>query len=168
MTAKYRGFRGGLRLHPNKIHLLTAETPSVKKQSLKKGYGITLSHSNGLKDIAIHGNNLSAASARGPYKISSIGDLTADGRYSIPLHCHGENLLGGEEFASAVLALAKENDSVTASLDGYMLTFSSQTDATLFPAGRVRGANSEVFSVIFSINAPQSSGASLNTGIGLT
>lgn len=155
-------------MHPNKIHLIRAETPTVKTQSLKKGYGVYLSHSKGLKDMVIYGNNLSAATSLGPHKISSLGDQTETGGYVLPLHCHGENLLGGEEFAAAVLALAEKNENVTASLDGYMLTYTSLTDAALLPAGRIHGATGEIFSVILSISAPQSSGTSLSAGVGLT
>ena len=134
---------------------------------MKKGYGISLSHPLGLRDVAIYGATLSAASASGPYRLSALGDPWEDGSYHIPLHCHGENLMSGEEFAAAVLAVAKENTNLTASLDGYMLTYTSKATVKLFPDGRIRGAYGEIFSVHFSIRSPQTSASSLNSGIGL-
>ncbi len=149
------------------MRVLKAQTPTEKKQSLKQGYSFVLSHSQGLRDLVIHGTNLSASNSLGLQKLSALGDPTDDGRYVLPLHCHGENMMSGEEFAAAILALAEENANVTASLDGYMLTYSSKTTASLFPAERIHGAYGEVFTLMFKICAPQQSGASLSTGLGL-
>ena len=155
-------------MHPSKIHLLRAETPTQKKVTLKKGYGIYLSHEKGLRDLTIHGTNLSAPCELGPTKISSLGDPTEGGQYAITLHCHGENMLGGEEFAAAVLATAQDNPYMTASLDGDMLTISSRTSVSILPAGRIRGAYGELLSIRFNVIAPQDSGTAINTGVGFT
>lgn len=168
MTEGYRDFQGGLRLHPSKIHLLRAETPTEKKATLSKGFGIYLSHDKGLRDIAIYANNLTKACELGPMKIYSLGEVTEDGQYAISLHCHGANILGGEEFAAAVLALAETNSSVTASRDGDFLTYSSKSAISLLPTGRIHGAYGEIFSIRCTVSAPQNSGTAINAGFGFT
>lgn len=150
------------------MRILKAQTPAKKTLTLKKAYNLELSHSRGLTDLIIHGNNLSAATSLGPNKYSGLGDLTSDGRYILPLHCHGENMMSGEEFAAAVLAAAEKNENIEASLDGYMLTYSVNTTFSLFAPGRIRGASGEVFTLMFKIRSPEESGTALETGVGFT
>ncbi|MBP3605669.1 MAG: hypothetical protein J6J66_03635 [Clostridia bacterium] len=153
-------------MHPNKLHLLRAETPTEKTASMKKDHNVYLSHASGVRDIAIYGNSLSAITSLGPYRIGGLGDVGEDGRAVIPIHCHGENLLGGEELAEAMLALAAKNASVTASLDGHLLTYSSKTTAPLITTPRLRCSIGYLMTFMFKVSSPEATGTALNCGLG--
>ena len=133
---------------------------------MKKDHSVYLSHTSGVRDIAIYGSSLSAITSLGPYQIHGIGDVGEDGRAVIPLHCHGENLLGGEELAEAMLALAAKSTSFTASLDGYLLTFSAKTTETLFPSQRIRCTSGDLMTFMFKVSSPEATGTALNCGLG--
>ncbi len=151
----------------NKMVALWAQSPTTAKKTLTRGYGVDLAHARGIFSLGIYGTSYGAAPSGEPYKISYIGDRTEDGRYAFPLHCHGENMISGEDFAAAVLAAAESNSQVTASLDGGVLTFSATGTVSLFPNGFLRGAYGEVFTIMFSLCAPENEGSTLNSGITL-
>lgn len=152
---------------PNKMGILWCKSPTTTTKTLSRGFGFDLSHARGLSSLTVHASSSNAAASDGIYKTSYVGDLREDGRYEFPIHCHGENLLSGEEFAAAVLAAAEKSTSVTASLEGNILTFSSKGTVSLLPTGRLRGALNEIFTIMFRISAPENSGSSVSSGIAL-
>lgn len=152
----------------NKMATLWAKSPTTKNKNLNKGYGVDLTHTKGLCRLGVKGAALNAADADEPYKITYFGDLTEDGRYVIPLHCHGTNMISGETFAAAVLAAAESSSLVTASLDGSILTFSATGTVPLFPEGFLRGAYFEAFTIMFTLCAPENTGSTLRSGVTLT
>ncbi len=127
-----------------------------------------LTHAKGIYKLAIEAAASSGPVTGEPNKIRFIGEKNADGLYECPLHCHGENILSGEAFAAAVLAAAENNTSVTASLDGNILTYSSTATVQILPAGRLRGAYGEIFTIMFRLCAPENAGSSLSSGVALT
>ena len=152
----------------NKMAALWAQSPTPTTKSLSKGYGVDLTHARGICKLGVRGSSFGWYPTGEPYQISFFGDLTEDGRYVIPLHCHGTNMLSGETFAAAVLAAAESSSLVTASLEGSILTFSATGTVPLFPTGFLRGAYSEVFTIMFTLCAPENTGSTLSSGITLT
>jgi hypothetical protein len=129
---------------------------------------VDLTHAKGIYKLAIEAAASAGPVTGEPYRTRFIGNKNADGLYECPLHCHGENILSGEAFAAAVLAAAEKNTSVTASLDGNILTYSSKTTVQLLPEGQLRGAYGEIFTIMFCLCAPENTGSSLSSGIALT
>lgn len=155
-------------MKPNKIAMLSRPSPKLKISAFSKGYGVDLTHAQGIQKLKIRATSAFGPVSGEPYMTSFFGEPMADGRYEFPLHCHGANILSGEEFAAAVLQAAKNNASVQASLEGSVLTFSSTATVPLLPTGRVRGQYAEVFTIMFSLSAPENSGSSLNSGLSFT
>ena len=100
-----------------------------------------------------------------PYKVSYVGNECEDGRYEIPIHCHGENIVSGELLAAAILKAAESNSLITASLEGNILTYTSRATVSLLPDGWIRGAYGEIFTMMFRCSAPQNQGNSMNSGL---
>ena len=152
----------------NKMAALSRPSPKLKTSTFSRGYGIDLTHAQGVQKLKIRATSAFGPVSGEPYMTSFFGEATEDGRYTFPIHCHGENILGGEEFAAAVLKAAENNTSVQASLEGSVLTFSSTATVPLLAVGRVRGQHAEVFTAMFSLSAPENSGSSLNSGLSFT
>lgn len=144
--------------------MVTAKAKTLRTTSLNQGYGIDLSSENGLKNICIHGNYEVSYPTDAPMKMSFMGDLKDDGSYEIPVHCHGENILGGEELAEYVLQAAEASDYINANVNvNNILSFTSKTNKTLLPTGRLRGAENEIFTIMFKFSAPENTGGTLTT-----
>lgn len=152
----------------NKMAALWAQSPTPTKKSFSKGYGVDLTHAKGICKLGVRGTSYGWIPTGEPYMTTFFGDPTEDGRYVIPLHCHGTNMISGETFAAAVLAAAESSNLVTASLEGNILTFSATGTVPLFPTGFLRGAHAEVFTIMFTLCAPENTGSTLNSGITLT
>ena len=150
-----------------KLRTMQSKTPILYTKSLDRGYGIDLTTAGGLKKIGIHGVSPSAALSSGPTKLSHLGDLNAEGSYEIPVHCHGENILGGEELAEYVLKVAEGSGYINANVNANnILSFTSRSNKTLLPTGRLRGAENEIFTIMFKFSAPENAGGTLtNTGL---
>ena len=149
-----------------KLRTMQSKTPVLYTKSMDYGYGIDLAAAGGLKKIGIHGVSPSDALSSGPTKLSHLGDLNAEGSYEIPIHCHGENILGGEELAEYVLKVAEASDYITATLNppnNSILAFTSRSNKTLLPTGRLRGAYGEIFTIMFMFSAPENVGGSITT-----
>ena len=143
---------------------MQSKTPILYTKSLDRGYGIDLTTAGGLKKIGIHGVSPSAALSSGPTKLSHLGDLNAEGSYEIPVHCHGENILGGEELAEYVLKVAEGSGYINANVNANnILSFTSRSNKTLLPTGRLRGAENEIFTIMFKFSAPENAGGTLTT-----
>lgn len=147
-----------------KLRTMQSKTPILYTKSLDRGYGIDLAAAGGLKKIGIHGASPSAALSSGPTKLSHLGDLNAEGSYEIPVHCHGENILGGEELAEYVLKVAEGSGYINANVNANnILSFTSRSNKTLLPTGRLRGAENEIFTIMFKFSAPENAGGTLTT-----
>lgn len=145
---------------------MQSKTPILYTKSLDRGYGIDLTTAGGLKKIGIHGVSQSAALSSGPTKLSHLGDLKDDGRYEIPVHCHGENMLGGEELAAYIIELANASGYIIASVtEDNILRFKSRSNKTILPTGRLRGAEKEIFTAMFMFASPETSENLTSTGL---
>ena len=151
-----------------KLRTMQSKTPTVYTKSLDCGYGIDLSTANSLYKLGIHGVGEDSALTEGPNKILPLGDLKNDGSYEFALHCHGENIVGGEELADAILALSETSDYITASVENNLLTFASRNNKPMFSTGRLRGANNEVFTALIKFSAPENTGTIISSGIAFT
>ena len=152
----------------NKALPLWCQSPTAKTKKLNRGFGVDLTHAKGIYKLAIEAATNSGPVTGEPNQLRFMGEKNADGLYEFPIHCHGVNILSGEAFAAAVLAAAESNAKVTASLDGNILTYSSTATVQLLPAGRLRGALGEIFTVMFRLCAPENTGSSLSSGVSLT
>lgn len=151
-----------------KLRTMQSKTPAFYTKSLSQGYGIDLSAANSLYKLGIHGAGEASVLAEGPNKILPLGDMKEDGRYEFALHCHGENVLGGEELADAILALSETNQYITASVENNLLTFTSKSSNPMFPVGRLRGASNEVFTALIKFSAPENTGSITTSAIAFT
>ncbi len=147
---------------------MQSKGPTVYTKSLDSGYGIDLSTADSLHKLGIHGVSEVTTLSSGPLKLKHLGDPKDNGSYEFPLHCHGENLLGGEELGSTLLAAAETNNYITASLQNGILTFTSRTSKVLLPVGRLRGASREIFTIMFKFSAPENTGSIISTAIAFT
>ena len=147
---------------------MQSKTPTFYTKSLDSVYGIELLSADSLYKLGIHGVSQASTASDDAYKITHLGDLTEDGSYAFPLHCHGDNLVGGEEFAAAVLEKSQTNANLTASVENGQLTFTSRSNQPLFPTGRLRGANPETFTLMLIFSAPENTGSITSTGVAFT
>ena len=151
-----------------KLLAMQGKPQTVYTKSLDRGYGVDLSTERSLYKLGIHGVCGESTLTSGPSKLLSLGDLQTDGSYKFALHCHGENIIGGEEFAEAVLAASATNAYINASVENGILTFTSRSSKPLFHAGRLRGANNEVFTITFHFSAPENTGTIVGSAIAFT
>lgn len=149
-----------------KLRTMQSKTPILYTKSLDRGYGIDLATEGGLKKIGIHGVSPSSALSSGPTKLSHLGDLKEDGRYEIPVHCHGENMLSGEELAEYMVEIGNASGYVYANVTSdNVLMFKSRSNKTILPTGRLRGAEKEIFTAMFKFASPETSENLTSTGL---
>ena len=168
MTEECKVLSGGLRLKRFKLLAMQGKPQTFYTKSLDFGYGVDLSTARSLYKLGIHGVSKESSLSSGATKLLPLGDLQSDGSYKFVLHCHGENILGGEEFASAVLQASATNAYINASVENNILTFTSRSSQTLLPTGRLRGANNEIFTAMFKFSAPENTGTIIGSAIAFT